>query len=95
MTQEHIAMDFLIAAKSGVRNYAMAVTEAGTPEIKATLARHLEEALDMHERITAYLMEKGLTLAPGRVSFCFASGGLFIVGGDAAGLFFQGAALHV
>lgn len=59
MTDQIIAMDFLIAAKSGVRNYAMAVTEAGTPEIKETLMKQLEEAIDMHERISAYMMERG------------------------------------
>jgi similar to spore coat protein len=60
MTDQVIAMDFLIAAKSGVRNYAMALTETGTPEVKATLAKQLDEAIDMHERITMYMMEKGL-----------------------------------
>jgi similar to spore coat protein len=59
MTDQVIAMDFLIAAKSGVRNYAMAVTEAVTPEIKATLTKQLEEAIDMHERISMYMMENG------------------------------------
>ncbi|USG67466.1 spore coat protein [Brevibacillus ruminantium] len=59
MTDQVIAMDLLIAAKSGVRNYAMAVTEAGSPEIKATLTRHLEEAIDMHERISAFMIERG------------------------------------
>lgn len=60
LTDQVIAMDFLIAAKSGVRNYAMAVTEAVTPEIKATLMKQLEEAVDMHERISAYMLERGL-----------------------------------
>ena len=59
LTDQVVAMDLLISAKSGVRNYAMALTESGTPEIKHTLARHLEEALDMHERISNYMMEKG------------------------------------
>lgn len=59
MTDQVIAMDFLIAAKSGVRNYAMAVVEAGTPEIKETLTKQLEEAIDMHERISTYLMKHG------------------------------------
>lgn len=59
MTDQVVAMDLLISAKSGVRNYAMAVTEAGTPEIKETLTRHLEEALDMHEQISTYMIEKG------------------------------------
>jgi similar to spore coat protein len=54
-----VAMDLLISAKSGIRNFAMAVTEAGTPEIKEILTRHLVEALDMHEQISAYMTEKG------------------------------------
>jgi similar to spore coat protein len=54
-----IAMDFLISAKSGVRNYAMAVTEAATPEIKATLIKHLDEAITTHEQISNYMTEKG------------------------------------
>lgn len=59
MTDQVLAMDFLISAKSGVRNYAMAVTEVGTPEIKTTLTKHLEEAIDMHEKITMYMIERG------------------------------------
>ncbi len=60
LTDQVVAMDSLITAKSCVRNYAMAVTEAVTPEVKETLTRHLEEAIDMHERITMYMMERGL-----------------------------------
>ncbi|CAG7651074.1 spore coat protein [Paenibacillus allorhizosphaerae] len=60
LTDQVIAMDCLIAAKSGVRNYAMAVTEAVTPEIKTILTKQLEEAIDMHEKITMYMMERGL-----------------------------------
>jgi len=59
LTDQVVAMDLLISAKSGVRNYALAVTESVTPEIKETLIRQLEEAIDMHERITAYMMERG------------------------------------
>jgi similar to spore coat protein len=60
MTDQVIAMDFLVAAKSGVRNYAMALTETATPEVKATLTKQLDEAIDMHVRITNYMMEQGL-----------------------------------
>lgn len=58
LSDQVVTMDLLIAAKSGVRNYAMAVTEAGTPEIKKMLTRHLVEALDMHDQITTYMVEK-------------------------------------
>ncbi|MFS0725180.1 spore coat protein [Paenibacillus sp. 1P07SE] len=60
LTDQVIVMDYLTAAKSAVRNYAVAVTEAGTPEIKETLIRQLNESIDMHEQITNYLMVKGL-----------------------------------
>lgn len=59
LTDEMVAMDFLISAKTGVRNYAMAVTECATPEIKLILTKHLEEAIDTHERIIGYMMERG------------------------------------
>ncbi|GIP56690.1 spore coat protein [Paenibacillus woosongensis] len=60
LTDEVIAMDLLINAKSGVRNYAMAVTECITPEIKTMLAKQLEEAIDTHEIILTYMMERNL-----------------------------------
>ncbi|WP_025675727.1 MULTISPECIES: spore coat protein [Paenibacillus] len=59
LTDQMIAADFLNTAKSGVRNYAMAVTEAGTPEIKAMLIKQLDEAIDMHEQISTYMIERG------------------------------------
>ncbi|MDQ0492403.1 spore coat protein [Paenibacillus brasilensis] len=59
LTDQVIAADFLNTAKSGVRNYAMAVTEAGTPEIKAMLTKQLDEAIDTHERISTYMIERG------------------------------------
>ncbi|PZD97545.1 spore coat protein [Paenibacillus sambharensis] len=55
-----IAMEMLTAVKSGVRNYAMAVTETITPEIRDTLTEHLEELITMHERVTTYMINKGL-----------------------------------
>jgi len=58
LSDQVVAMDLLIAAKSGVRNYAMAVTEAGTPEIKEMLTQHLEEAIELHEQVSVYMAEK-------------------------------------
>lgn len=60
LTDDVIAMDLLINAKSGVRNYAMAVTECATPEVQSVLAKQLEEAIDFHEMILAYTMKRGL-----------------------------------
>ncbi|HEO8418350.1 spore coat protein [Niallia sp. FSL W8-0635] len=59
LTDQMIATDLLISVKSGIRNYSMAITEAGNPEIKEILGRHLEEALDMHEKLSVYMAEKG------------------------------------
>lgn len=60
LTDQIIAMDLLINAKSGVRNYAMAVTECASPEIRAVLTKQLNEAIDAHERIATYMIERGL-----------------------------------
>lgn len=59
LTDQIVATDLLISAKSGIRNYAMAITETGNPEIKEIISRHLDEALDMHEIISSYMIEKG------------------------------------
>lgn len=59
LTDEVIAMDFLITAKSGVRNYAMAVTECASPETRAVLTNQLDQALDLFERISCYMVQKG------------------------------------
>ncbi|MDO3679616.1 spore coat protein [Paenibacillus ehimensis] len=58
MTDQVIAMDFLIAAKTGIQNYAIALTETASPDIKAVLRRQLDEAISTHERITNYMMRK-------------------------------------
>lgn len=60
LTDDVIAMDLLMNAKSGVRNYAMAVTECATPEIKDILMKQLGEALDSHEKISNYMVQHGL-----------------------------------
>lgn len=59
MTDQVIATDFLISAKAGVRNYAVAITEAGTPELKAALREQLNTAIATHEKITNYMITRG------------------------------------
>lgn len=59
MTEQVIATDFLIAAKAGVQNYAVAISETVTPEVRAVLHRHLDVAIGTHERIVNYMMKKG------------------------------------
>ena len=59
LTDQVIAMDLLMSAKAGIQMYAVAATEAATPEVKATFVKHLHEAIDTHAQITDYMVERG------------------------------------
>ena len=59
MTDQVIATDFLISAKAGIRNYAVAITETGTPELKTSLREQLNTAIATHEKITNYMIARG------------------------------------
>lgn len=53
-----IALNFLLSAKTGVRNCAIALTEAVTPEVRVTLKKQLDSAIDLHEKIYKLMMDK-------------------------------------
>ena len=59
LSDQVIATDFLIAAKSGVQNYSIALTEVTSPEIRSTLKKQLNDAINTHETISNYMMKKG------------------------------------
>jgi similar to spore coat protein len=59
MTEQVIATDLLLGSKSAIQNYAVALTETVTPEVKETLRRHLDIAIDNQEKITNYMVSKG------------------------------------
>ncbi|WP_077212209.1 spore coat protein [Bacillus dakarensis] len=59
MTEQVIATDFLMAAKSGIKNYALALTECYTPELRQALTEQLNDAIRTHEQITNYMVNKG------------------------------------
>lgn len=59
MSDQVIATDFLISAKNGIINYAAAITETKSPELKAALRKQLDAAILTHEIITEYMMKKG------------------------------------
>ncbi len=59
LTDQVIATDFLLSAKSGVQNYTIALTEAATPELKAVLREQLREAIETHEKISAFMISRG------------------------------------
>lgn len=54
-----MSMAFMLNAKSGVRNCAIALTEAATPEVRSFLQQQLNEAIDMHEEISNLMIKKG------------------------------------
>ena len=54
-----IALDFLIAAKSSVRNCAVALTETEDLVLREALRRQMEAAIDMRREIADLMMSKG------------------------------------
>jgi similar to spore coat protein len=59
MSDSIIASDLLISTKSGVKMLAFAVTEAATAEARAALSAQLLSAIDMHDKIMDFMIEKG------------------------------------
>lgn len=59
MTQQVIATDFLLSSKTSIRNCALALSEAASPEVRDVLRRQLDDAISTHERISNYMMNKG------------------------------------
>jgi len=59
ITEQVIATDFLISAKTGVKNYAAALSETATPEVREILRRHLNDAIETHGRILNFMIDRG------------------------------------
>jgi spore coat protein CotF len=58
MADMTFAMDFLIRAKEGVRNTAIALTETTSPDARAILKNHLHQGIAMHQEISDLMMNK-------------------------------------
>lgn len=54
-----MSMTFLLNVKSGVRNCAIALTEAASPEVRAVLRTQLDNGLNMHEELSNLMIKKG------------------------------------
>lgn len=52
------AMDFLMRAKEGVRNIAIALTETASPEARILLRNLLRQGIAMHREITELMIRK-------------------------------------
>jgi similar to spore coat protein len=53
------ALDFLLSVKNGVRNCAIALGESATPEAKTFLRNQLQQAVDLHEQVTDFMLNRG------------------------------------
>ncbi len=53
------ALEFLLTVKGTVRNTAAALTECTTPDVRMLVRKQLFQALDMHERVSDFMMKKG------------------------------------
>jgi spore coat protein F len=53
------AAHLLSFAKTLVRNYAIAITEAATPSLRATLQKQLNNAIDLHGKVFYFMLERG------------------------------------
>ncbi|WP_245628053.1 spore coat protein [Shouchella shacheensis] len=51
------ASDLLAAAKSAMRNYAIAITETATPQLREVLSKQLHGAIELHAMIFYYMCE--------------------------------------
>lgn len=59
LTDQVIAMDFLNAAKTGIKTYAIALSETSSSEVRDTLRKQLNDAIETHKGITDLMIEKG------------------------------------
>jgi len=59
MTEQVIATDLLMASKTAIKNYALAITETATSEVRITLVQHLDDAIELHRRISMFMIDKG------------------------------------
>ena len=59
LSDQVVASDMLIFAKSGVKIYASAITEATTPAVRKILKKQLDEAISFQEQLSAFVINKG------------------------------------
>ena len=58
MADMTFAMDFLMRAKEGVRNTAVALTETASPDVRALLRKQLRQGIAMHQEISELMISK-------------------------------------
>ncbi|MCH3965118.1 MAG: spore coat protein [Clostridium sp.] len=59
MNDQMIAADLLAFTKASMKNYASAISETASQEVRNVLKKQLDDAICMHEKITEYMVSKG------------------------------------
>lgn len=59
MTEQVIATDLLMASKTAIKNYSLAITETATSEVRMTLVQHLDDVIELHRRVSMFMIDKG------------------------------------
>lgn len=59
MTDQVIATDFLVSTKSGIQQFAVAITETISADLRAVLINQLDAMIIAHEQISDYMMKRG------------------------------------
>jgi similar to spore coat protein len=59
LTDQVIATDFYLYLKSGIRNYAIAISEVTSADLRAVLKQQLYDALNTFEAVSDYMTRNG------------------------------------
>ncbi|MFC0214226.1 spore coat protein [Paenibacillus chartarius] len=59
LTDQTIATDMLITAKTSIKDIAVALSETTSPQIRTLLRKQFDQAVTHHEQLTNYMMSKG------------------------------------
>jgi similar to spore coat protein len=59
MTEQIIVSDALVGIKAGIKMYAGAIAESTNTNVRETLRKQLMVAIDAHEKVTKYAIDKG------------------------------------
>lgn len=59
LSDQIIASDFLVSVKSAIQNYGIAITKVTSPDLRNILKEQLNVAIETHESISSYMIDKG------------------------------------
>lgn len=54
-----LALEFLLSVKSGIKDYAIAITETATPKLRQALRTQLDAAIQLHGELSQLMIKKG------------------------------------